>query len=66
MRQVEQVDILQITPISLPFDINDKILSCIDDQGNIIETPYSYLDGLNEIKNMSGINPELLGPYETI
>lgn len=60
-------EIQPIIPSPFPFDVNDKIFSCTDDEGNIIGEPYSYNDFIQEIKDISGINEELLGiDLETI
>lgn len=59
-----QDEILKITPPSLPYDLEDKIFFNIDDEGNIIGEPYSYMDSVRMLNNISGINPDLLGKYD--
>lgn len=54
-------EILQIKPPPLPFNENDKIFNCIDEEGNIIGDTYSYNDWIQKIKDISGVSEELLG-----
>jgi hypothetical protein len=57
-------DLMKIDPIPLPFNPDDKIFQCTDDEGNIIGDPYSYNDYLVMIKNISGVSKELLSKSE--
>ena len=56
-------NILRIDPIPFPFDLDDKRFHRVDEEtGEEIGEPYSYNDWLNEIRNISGVNEDLLGP----
>lgn len=54
-------DILEIECTPLPFGLDEKIFHYYDDEGNIIGEPYSYNDWIQRIKDISGVNEELLG-----
>jgi hypothetical protein len=57
----DECDIELIIPLSLPFDIDDKIFNCVDEEtGQVIGEPYSLNDWIDNIKNISGINEGLL------
>lgn len=64
LNRLENDDILEITPSELPFNRDDKIFVYTDEYGNIVGDNYSYNDWINQIKNMSGINQDLMGKYE--
>lgn len=53
-------DLEPITPPDLPFGLDDKIFYN-NNHGNPVGKPYSYNDFLQELENISGVNPELLG-----
>lgn len=57
-------DILSIIPPSFPYDLDAKIFCFHDEEGNPIGEPYSYNDKLKALKDISGINNELLGEPE--
>lgn len=52
---------ITIDPLPLPFNAYDKIFYCNDAEGNKIGEPYSYNDFMQQIKDMSGVSPELMG-----
>lgn len=55
-------EIEQIKPFSNPFDENEKIFHFFDpEREEYIGEPYSYNEALEFIKNISGLNNELLG-----
>lgn len=57
-------DIRKINPIPLPFDINDKIFRNCDEEceDNCNVHPLTSMqDFYDELKNISGVNQELLG-----
>ena len=55
-------EIQEIIPPALPFSLDKKIFQCTDPEtGEIIGEKYSYNDWLQEIKNISGVNEDLLG-----
>lgn len=57
---MEDKQYLEIEPLPLPFGLDDKIFGCgCEEECDCPLT--SYNDFLNNIKNISGINPELLG-----
>lgn len=60
----ETDNIIPIISLPLPFNTSDKIFSVTDENGNIIGDKYSYDDFIQEIKDISGVNPELLGSFE--
>ena len=54
-----------IIPPMLPFGENDKIFYNTDEEtGDPIGEPYSYNDSVINLRNISGINEELLGAYD--
>ena len=55
-------DIIPVHANPLLFDMDAKIFQDCDDEGFPVGEPYSYNDGLQILKNMSGVNVELLGP----
>lgn len=57
-------EIEPITPLPLPFSMDEKIFVPTDEEGNRIGENYSYNDWLKEIDNISGINEELMGKNE--
>lgn len=57
-------EIIPITYFHLPFSLDEKIFQCVDDEGESIGDPYSYKDCIKELKNISGVNQELLGTIE--
>lgn len=53
-----------IIPPALPYSLDEKIFNHIDQEtGGIYGDPYSYNDWISEIKNISGVNEDLCGPY---
>ncbi len=55
-----------IKPPNLPFNLDEKIFNYTDEEGNIIGEPYSYNDWIQKIIDMSGVNEELLCPYNKL
>ena len=53
---------LNIDSLISPFDLDENIFHFSDDDGNIIGESYSYNDLIQEIKNISRVNADLLGP----
>lgn len=58
-------DIQPIIYIPPPFDLDDKIFYYSNENGDSIGEPYSYNEWLKIIESISGVNPDLLGPYES-
>lgn len=55
-------EIEPIQSLHLPFKPDDKIFNCVDeDTGEIIGEPYNLNDWCQKIKDISGVNEELLG-----
>jgi len=54
-------EIIEITPASLPYDLDEKIFVNCDEHGIPIGQPYSYNDYLKFIESISGVNEEFLG-----
>lgn len=55
-------EIEKILPPKLPFDMDDKIFTPVDPEtGEVKGEPYSQNDWLKMIKDISGVNPDLLG-----
>jgi len=57
-------EIEKIIPPPLPYALDDKIFNYTDEEENIISDPYSYNDWIQKIKDISGVNEELLGPKD--
>lgn len=62
-------EIQEMTPLSLPFDPDDKIFYHSyededDEEENEIGEPYSYNEWIQKIKDMSGVNEEFLRPKD--
>lgn len=59
-------EIMEITPPPLCFDENAKIFFTVDeDTGEVLEN-YSFNEWLEKIKNISGINEDLIGKNESV
>lgn len=56
-------DIEPITCTPPPFGLDDKIFYVNDEDGNQIGEPYSYNDWMKMITDISGVNRDLMGPY---
>lgn len=55
-------EIEKIIPPQLPFGMDDKIFSYVDlETGEVIGEPYSQNDWIKMIKDISGVNSDLLG-----
>lgn len=54
-------EILEIIPCTSPFKTDEKIFFVLDEEGNISGEKYSLDEWIEIIKNISGINEELLG-----
>ncbi len=55
-------DIMRINAPPLPYDMDANIFNHVDEEtGEIYGEPYSYNDWLKSIKDISGVNEELLG-----
>jgi hypothetical protein len=63
---MEISEILEISPLPLPFDANDKIFLCTDEEGEIIGESYSYNDWIEKIKNIARINEDLIGSKNNV
>ncbi len=48
-------EIEEITPLALPFGMDEKIFQYLDDEGDIIGDAYSLNDWHRMIKNISGL-----------
>jgi hypothetical protein len=53
-----------IDPPKIPFDLDAKIFYHTDEEGNPVEGPYSYMDQVKILKDIAGVNEELLGKVE--
>lgn len=53
--------IMPISPPNPPFGDDDKIFNQTDDEGNIIGGPYSYNEFVQKLKDVSGVNEDLMG-----
>jgi len=56
--------IKKLPPPALPYNLDDKIFYRTDEEGNQIGEPYSYNDWLKMLKDISGVDKELLGPSD--
>ncbi len=55
-------EIKTIIPPVPPFSMDDKIFILTDPEtGESIGDPYSYNDWIKQIKDISGVSPDLLG-----
>ena len=61
----DQFEIQWVTPLPLPFNLDDTIFNYTDQEtGEMLGGPYSYNDWLKIIQNISGVTPDLLGERE--
>jgi hypothetical protein len=57
-------EILELTPLPLPHNYDEKMFQdCDEETGEPIGELYSYSDWVQRIKDISGINDDLLGSY---
>lgn len=54
-------EILEIKPLPLPYDLDEKIFYYTDDEGNKSDELYSYNDFVKQLTSIAGINQDLLG-----